>query len=76
MKLIIDIPDETYYKLYIDYILNPPIRSGDTLFSIVHKSIASGTPLKKWLESFDTDSAPQCFNIIQDLKREVEKECI
>ena len=30
--------------------------------------------LKEWLSSFNTDSAPICFNKIQDLKRECEKE--
>ena len=74
MKLIIDIPDETYYSLCVDYIFAPPIRSGKTIISILQNCIATGTPLKEWLSSFNTDSAPICFNKIQDLKRECEKE--
>jgi len=37
-------------------------------------AIKNGRPLKEWLSSFNTDSAPICFNKIQDLKRECEKE--
>lgn len=74
MKLIIDIPDETYYALCVDYIIAPSIRSGKTLFSILQKGIATGTQLKGWLSSFNTDSAPQCFNKIQELKREVQND--
>lgn len=30
--------------------------------------------IKEWLSSFNTDSVPICFNKIQELKRECEKE--
>ena len=47
MKIVIDIPKEIYDALYVDYVFNPPIRNGKTLFSILHKIIANGTPLPK-----------------------------
>ena len=65
MKLIVDIPDEIYKK-YMDDRIRTTI---DVLHAVRH-----GTPLKEWLSSFNTDSAPICFNKIQELKRECEKE--
>lgn len=70
MKLIIDIPDEFY-----EVIRNTDKYIGEC-GRVCQDSVFNGTPLKEWLDSFNTDSAPQCFNKIQDLKREVEKECI
>ena len=64
MKLIVDIPDEIYKK-YMD----ERIRTIDVLHAVSH-----GTTLKEWLSSFNTDSAPICFNKIQELKRECEKD--
>lgn len=64
MKVIIDIPDEIYKK-YMD----ERIRTTDVL-----RAVSLGTPLKEWLDSFNTDSAPICFNKIQELKRECEKD--
>lgn len=58
MKLIIDIPDEVY-KMYMD----DRIRTIDVLHAVRY-----GTPLKDWLESFNTESASVCFNKIQELK--------
>lgn len=70
MKLIIDIDDEDYKRIQdIPDVFN-------SLTPRTYSAIRNGTPLKEWLDSFNTDSAPQCFNKIQDLKREVEKECI
>ena len=64
MKLIVDIPDEVYKK-YMD----ERIRTIDVLHAVTY-----GTPLKEWLSTFNTDSAPICFNKIQELKRECEKD--
>lgn len=74
MKLIVDIDDEIYDVLYVDYVFYTPIRNGKTFFFKLQKCIAKGTPLKEWLDSFNTDSASICFNKIQELKRECEKE--
>lgn len=30
--------------------------------------------LTLWLSSFNTDSAPQCFNAVQELKKQIEKK--
>lgn len=27
-----------------------------------------------WLSSFNTESAPQCFNAVQELKKQIEKK--
>lgn len=27
----------------------------------------------EWLSSFNTESAPQCFNAVQELKKDIEK---
>ena len=64
MKLIIDIPDEIYKEYMVDR-----TKTIDVLHAVRY-----GTPLKEWLSSFNTDSAPICFNKIQELKRECEKE--
>lgn len=64
MKLIVDISDEIYKKYMDD-------RTGTT--DVLH-AVSHGTPLKEWLSSFNTDSASICFNKIQELKRECEKE--
>ena len=64
MKLIVDIPDEIYEKY-----MNERTRTIDVLHAV-----RCGTPLKEWLKTFNTDSAPICFNKIQELKRECEKD--
>lgn len=68
MKLIFDIPDEIYESISRCGVI-------DTFDKIpIGFAIKNGTPLKEWLSSFNTDSAPICFNKIQELKRECEKE--
>lgn len=64
MKLIVDIPDKTYESISRCGVIDIPLGF----------AIKNGTPLKEWLSSFNTDSAPICFNKIQELKRECEKE--
>lgn len=61
MKLIIDIPDKTYESISRCSVIDIPLG-----FAIKH-----GTPLKEWLSSFNTDSATQCFNAVQELKKKV-----
>ena len=64
MKLIIDMDDEDYKA----------IAKGYLPYGAIADAIRNGTPLKEWLSSFNTDSAPICINKIQELKRECEKE--
>ena len=64
MKLIVDIPDETYKK-YMD--------CRTQTLDVLH-AVRYGIPLKEWLSSFNTNSAPICFNKIQELKRECERD--
>lgn len=35
---------------------------------LIDEVVKSGAPFKKWLESFNTESASVCFNKIQELK--------
>ena len=63
MKLIVDISDEIYKK-YMD----DRIGTTDVLHAVSH-----GTPLAKWLSSFNTDSATECFTAVQKLKKRLEK---
>jgi len=67
IELVIKIPEDEYnIAKYGQY--------GNINVDVVRKAIADGRPLKEWLSSFNTDSAPICFNKIQELKRECEKE--
>ena len=68
MKLIIDIQKEMIIS-----IAEGCFGAKYNMYDIV-SCVMNGTPLKEWLSSFNTDSAPQCFNKIQELKRECEKE--
>ena len=63
MKLIIDISKRDY-----DF-----LKRGHVTFSAV-PGIQNAIPLKEWLDSFNTDSAAVCFNVIQELKKEVGAE--
>ena len=69
MKIVINIDEEDYERLK-EYKKAPFC----SLTSRAYEAIANGTPLKEWLSSFNTDSAPICFNKIQELKRECERE--
>lgn len=69
MKLIVEISDETY-KEVMDRTEFDTLTLGIKLIEAVQKS----TPLAEWLSSFNADSASICFNKIQELKRECEKE--
>lgn len=70
MKLIIDI-DEVLYKIIRND--SKTCVANDISIMVIENAIYNGTPLKEWLSSFNTDSAPICFNKIQELKRECEK---
>lgn len=67
MKLVIDISKDIY-----EHAKEKSEDSNDEWDAM--RAIANGTPLKEWLSSFNTDSAPICFNKIQELKRECEKD--
>lgn len=62
MKLIVDIPDKTYESISRCSVIDIPLGF----------AIKNGTPLKEWLSSFNTDSATECFNAVQELKKKVE----
>lgn len=41
------------------------------------RKLPSVTPqpsIEEWLSSFNTNSAPQCFNAVQELKKKIEEE--
>lgn len=61
IEIVIKIPEDEYnIAKYGQY--------GNINVDIVRKALANGTPLKEWLESFNTESASVCFNKIQELK--------
>jgi len=64
MKLIIDIPKEMIIS-----IAEGCFGAKYNMYDIVG-CVMNGTPLKEWLSSFNTDSATQCFNAVQELKKE------
>ncbi len=64
MKLIIDISKNIYEHAKVQ-----SEDSNDEWDAM--RAIANGTPLAEWLSSFNTDSAPQCFNTVQELKKKV-----
>lgn len=71
MKLIVDIPEE----LYDEYVsVNLGRGNGKNIVYNLLDAIKKGTSLKEWLKTFNTDSAPICFNKIQELKRECEMD--
>lgn len=47
MKIVIDLPENIYDALYVDYAFNADVRSGKTLFQQIQKCIVNGTPLPK-----------------------------
>lgn len=62
MKLIIEIPEDSYEATCNEYMLPPDVKN-------VVEAIKNGTPLAEWLSSFNTDSATECFTAIQELKK-------
>ena len=67
MKLIVDIPDGFYESVNQYGVIDTYDKT------LIEYAIKKGTPLKEWLKTFNTDSAPICFNKIQELKRECER---
>lgn len=66
MEIIVKISDEDYKRIQdIPDAFN-------SLTSRVYSAIRKGTPLAEWLSSFNTDSAPQCFNAVQELKKKIK----
>ncbi|MBO7696772.1 MAG: hypothetical protein J6T10_29445 [Methanobrevibacter sp.] len=65
MKLIVDISEEIYND-FIDYW----VKDADILHAVRY----NGTPLKEWLQTFNTDSATECFTAIQRLKESLDED--
>ena len=65
MKIVIDISEEIYAECKGD-VYYPD--TGGELF----EAVRNGTPISEWLSSFNTESAPKCFEAVQKLKMEVE----
>ena len=66
MKIVINI-DQDYYE-----IIKYDVDKGMAYLPCV--LIANGIPLKEWLETFNTDSATECFTAVQELKRGLNNE--
>ena len=67
MQVIIDISEEIYAECKGD-VYYPD--TGGELFDAVR----NGTPISEWLSSFNTESAPKCFEAVQKLKMEVNTD--
>lgn len=61
MKLIVDIPIDKYEHIVYE----------DDGIDELREKIADSIPLKKWLSSFNTNSATECFTAVQRLKESV-----
>lgn len=46
--------------------------SKEELKRILLLGVNSDAQIKSWLSSFNTESAPQCFNAVQELKKKLE----
>jgi hypothetical protein len=65
MKLIVDINEDIYIRLSdsdIELIMDD--------IDTISTAIRNGVKVKTWLNSFNTDSATDCFNAVQRLKAE------
>lgn len=47
--------------------------SKEELKRILLLGVNSDAQIKSWLSSFNTESAPQCFNAVQELKKQMKK---
>lgn len=61
MLLMVDIPIDEYEHIVYE----------DDGIDELREKIADSIPLKKWLSSFNTDSATECFTAIQELRKKV-----
>lgn len=71
MKIVIDIDEDVYEEIKKD------VESKVNTFEhipFLHEVIAVGTPISEWLSSFNTESAPKCFEAVQKLKMEVNAD--
>jgi hypothetical protein len=59
MKLIIDMHEKDYQSM----------KNGHIPFSVLDV-LMKGTPLKEWLQTFNTESATECYTAVQRLKEE------
>lgn len=62
MKIVIDIHEKDYQSM----------KNGHIPFSVLDV-LMRGTPLKEWLETFNTDSATECFTAVQQLKERINE---
>ena len=62
MEIIIDIPQKVYDKAL----------SGDGTGAVWAGYVKDGIPLTEWLNSFDTNSATECFTAVNLLKQKLE----
>lgn len=67
MQVIIDISEEIYAECKGD-VYYPD--TGGELFDAVRNGIL----ISEWLSSFNTESAPKCFEAVQKLKMEVNTD--
>ena len=65
MLLMVDIPIDEYDHIVYE----------DDGIDELREIIANSIPLRKWLSSFNTESASKCFEAVQKLKMEVEDQC-
>lgn len=87
MKLIIDIPTDHYNEIVFHDMdkLRECVKNGTVVENVADVDCDFGQEqfekrrflneyLRKWLSSFNTNSATMCFTEIQELKKKVEKE--
>lgn len=68
MKLIVDINEDIYIRLS-DSDIKLTMDDIDTIRTAIRNGVKVKT-VKTWLNSFNTDSATDCFNAVQRLKAE------
>ena len=70
MKLVIEIDNEHYERIM-------RLEDGVTVYPTtlaLYEAVKNGTPLTEWLNSFDTNSATECFTAVNLLKQRLEEE--
>lgn len=63
MQVIVDIHEKDYEA----------IKNGQPTYGAVY-AIMNSIPISEWLSSFNTESAPKCFEAVQKLKMEVNAD--